>query len=136
MRLISISFAKDDVKDTDVVYDAQNKLFSYLIKKGTIVPDSVQGGPILGSMEAKFYKEEAPEGLSTPQIILFMIQKFIEEEAPYYTSRIAHEEEDLRRLYDPSDENSTELGEVPQAAEKGSIPPRIDNWGANYGVYE
>ena len=131
-----LCFGKEEVGDTDIVYDACDKLFRFLIKKGVVIPDSVQGGPILGSMQAEFYKEGVPEELSPYQIMLLMIQKFIEEERPYYTHRKAHDEHALRRLYEPSDANSTELGEVPHEEEKGSIPRRIDNWGANYGVYE
>lgn len=65
-----------------------------------------------------------------------MIGKFIEEERPYFIFRQAQEEIDLERYGDPDDEHSTELGEVPQSGQKGTIYPNDFPSGANYRTYQ
>ena len=45
-----VTFAKENMSDT--VYGAQNRLFTFLRKKGVIVPESIQAGDVYGSMEA------------------------------------------------------------------------------------
>ena len=131
-----VMFGKEEVRNTDTVYDAQNRLIRFLTKKGIVNPETARGGSFLGSMECAYYADESNSDIDPIQIALFGVGKFIEEERPFYMFRKAYEEEELERLYNPDDEYSTELGEVPHAEEKGSIPARINNWGANYGVYE
>jgi len=46
-----VAFAKDIL--TDNVYGAESRLFEYLRKHGIVAYDSIQGGNIYGSMEAK-----------------------------------------------------------------------------------
>ena len=41
-----VTFAKENMSDT--VYGAQNRLFTFLRKKGVIVPESVQAGNVYG----------------------------------------------------------------------------------------
>jgi hypothetical protein len=60
----------------------------------------------------------------------------MEEEKPYFIFRQAQEEIDLERYIDPDEEESTELGEVPHAVEKGTINKNDFPSGANYRVYE
>ena len=60
---------------------------------------------------------------SLHQLIEFIISKFIDEERPYFesTEAIISMSDDV--LSDPDKTDSTELGEVPQSTEKGSIRP-------------
>lgn len=131
-----LTFPKEKTKNTDIVYDAQNRLINYLVQNGVADPETAKGGPILGCMEVEYYHEGVSEDINASQVVLFTLGKFIEEERPYYMFRQAQEEAELERLYDPDEDYSTELGEVPHGEFKGSIPQRIDNWGANYGIYE
>ena len=71
-------------------------------------------------MEANL--QEAADGkLNAAKFALVSIEKFIKEEKPYYDNVEAEiagfEDENL----DPSKTDSTELGEVPQRDEQGSI---------------
>lgn len=129
-----VTMTKDQVQNSDVVYDTQNRLFKYLIKMGVVDPTTVKGGDLFGTLEAEYYSSDSKP--NSTQVAIFMIGKFIEEERPYFIFRQAQEEIELERYYEPSDEESTELGEVPQAASKGTIFPNDFPSGANYRVYE
>jgi hypothetical protein len=113
-----IAFPKDSM--SDLVYGAQNRLFTELRKKGIIVSDSIQAGSYYGAVEA-IMEQASSEELSTPKMALINISKFIEEERPYFEST-----EDIISMTDdeiihPDKSRSTELGEVPHAVQKGSM---------------
>jgi hypothetical protein len=115
-----VSFAKDSISDK--VYEAQERLFNFLRKKGIIDISSVQGGNIYGSMEAAVL-ESINEGISSIEATLYVVSKFLNEEKPYFTKRTEYEDNELDYLVDPDDEHSTELGEVPHEERKGSLMP-------------
>ena len=114
------------------VYVTQNRLFHFLGKKGVIMPETIQGGNIFGAMEAKIPENDNVDVL---QVALFIIDKFIEEERPYFMSEKAFERQQDAYYTDPDEEESTELGEVPHAANKGSMPPWA-KYGLIYRYYE
>ena len=117
-----IAFAKDEVND--MVYDAQSRLFDYLVKKGVIARESVQGGNVYGAMQGTI-EDAADDGVDGVQVAVLNITKFMEEEAPRFMyQRMFHEQEE-EALTNPDGEDSTELGEVPHKREKGSIRPGI-----------
>jgi len=67
---------------------------------------------------------------------LFTIGKWISEEKPLMQLETYYEEEWLENLTKPDEDESTELGEVPHAEEKGSIKPgRVRRYLAGYGYY-
>jgi|10_taG_2_1085330.scaffolds.fasta_scaffold01319_4 hypothetical protein len=103
---------------TDQVYGAQNRLFSYLKKKGVIDMSSIQGGNIYGSMEAKLLDTEG-----AIEYALLNISKFIDEERPYFNYLDAHLEDHEEHVTNPDKENSTELGDVEHSSQKGSLRP-------------
>jgi hypothetical protein len=117
----------------DLVYGAQNRLFSHLCKKGIVIPESIQAGSFFGSFEATL---ETPlsEDISAPKLTLINVCGFIEEERPYFeqTEAIVSMTDD--ELVHPDKADSTELGEVPQATQKGSIRPGYirDPYSLNY----
>ena len=108
-----IAFAKETL--SDLVYGAQSRLLEYLRSNGLIEIDSIQGGNIYGSLEAKLQ-----EGPKVVEVTLMKIAEWMEEEAPMINGRTGYDMED-EHLLSPDGEYSTELGEVPQAEEKGSI---------------
>jgi hypothetical protein len=61
--------------------------------------------------------------LSVTDLSVLSVGKFLEKEKPEYVFQKAYEEEIEDMYVDPTPEDSTELGEVPQAAKKGSIEP-------------
>ena len=117
-----IAFAKDEVND--IVYDAQSRLFDYLVKKGVVKRESVQGANVYGAMEGAL-EEASAEGVDSLQVAVLNVTKFMEEEAPRFMYQRMYDEQEEDRLTDPDGEESTELGEVPHKREKGSIRPGI-----------
>jgi len=105
---------------TEDVYDYQNRLLEMLSDKGVVDRSSIQGGNIFRSLEAALFSNEQINAL---QAAVFVISEFIQQEAG--TERIADEyEKELEDMYThPDDQDSTEYGEVPQYAEKGSMRP-------------
>jgi len=108
------AFAKDTL--SDMVYGAESRLLEYLRRNGLIQIDSIQVGNIYGSLEAKL--QDAPKVI---EVSLMKIAEWMEEEGPMMSGRSAYDEMEDEHLLQPDNEFSTELGEVPQAEEKGSI---------------
>ncbi len=115
-----MAFPKETM--TDLVYGAQNRLFAHLRKKGLIIPESIQAGAFYGALEGELEKP-FKEDLSTAKMTLINISKFIDEERPYFESTEAIVSMADDEIVHPDKEDSTELGEVPQSTEKGSIRP-------------
>jgi len=115
-----VAFPKETM--TDLVYGAQNRLFAHLRKKGIVIAESIQGGSFYGSIEATL---ETPfkESISSAKMALVNIDSFINEERPYFESTEAIISMADDQLTHPDKTDSTELGEVPQRTEQGSIRP-------------
>ena len=127
-----VSFSKE--KASKNVYDAQDRLFNYLIRRGTIEFDSVQGGNIYNSLEAAILESKI-EGVNSVQSVLYNIGKFLLEEQPYYSFIKSYFDEEEDWLLDPDAKHSTELGEVPQEQTKGSIRPGMLPYALYYEYY-
>jgi hypothetical protein len=111
-----VAFAKDML--TDSVYGAESRLFEFLRKKGIVAYDSIQGGNIYGSMEAKILDSKKYHSVKAA---LLNIAEWFKEEKPLTASLEAHDDMMDDALLNPDDEHATELGEVPHEEEKGSI---------------
>ena len=105
---------------TEDVYDYQNRLFELLADKGVVVRDTIQGGNVFRSLEAAIMKSEQVNPL---QAAVYVISEFVTEEARH--EQVADEyEKELEDMYThPDQEETTEYGEVPQYAQKGSMRP-------------
>tara|TARA_Y100000310_G_scaffold51285_1_gene47287 strand:- start:152 stop:658 length:507 start_codon:yes stop_codon:yes gene_type:complete len=105
---------------TEDVYDYQNRLLELLAEKGIIDRSSIQGGNVFRSLEGEIYGNEEVNPL---QAAVYVIAEFIDHEAA--SERVADQyEKELEDMYThPTDRDSTEYGEVPQYAEKGSMRP-------------
>jgi len=126
-----LAFPKETM--SDLVYGAQNRLFAHLRKRGLIIPESIQAGAFYGVIEGEMQKP-FKEDLNTAKMALINISKFIDEERPYFESTEAIISMADDELIHPDKEDSTELGEVPQSTEKGSIRPGFirDPYSLNY----
>ena len=111
-----VAFPKEMVSDT--VYGAQNRMFDFLVKKGIILPETVRGGNVYGAIEGIYPESKSAD---TTNIVLLSLSKFIDEERPYFAYDKQYQQQEIDRLAEPDDENSTELGEVPHSRQKGSI---------------
>jgi hypothetical protein len=117
----------------DLVYGAQNRLFAHLRKRGLIIPESIQAGAFYGSFEATMEKP-FKESLNAAKFTLINISNFINEERPYFESTEAIISMTDDELIHPDNTDSTDLGDVPQSTEKGSIRPGFvrDPYALNY----
>jgi hypothetical protein len=109
-----VAFAKETL--SDLVYGAESRLFEYLRQNGLIEIDSIQGGNIYGSLEAKLQ-----EGEKVVEITIMKIAEWMEGEEPMTTGRTGYDDMQDDHLLEPDGEYSTELGEVPAAERKGSM---------------
>jgi len=107
-------------KYTDRVYDTQNALFKYLVRRGVVTPDSIQGAKTFGAMQGSFPDNEE---ISTLQAVLYNIHNFLELEGDRFSTYQEFEDEFEDRYTAPDEDESTELGEVPHGGQKGSIRP-------------
>ena len=76
-----LAFPKETMND--LVYGAQNRLFSHLHKRGVVIPESIQAGSFFGAFEA-LLQTPFKENLNSAQLALVNISQFIDEERPYF----------------------------------------------------
>jgi hypothetical protein len=111
-----IAFAKDLM--SEAVYGAENRLMTFLKKRGIIAYDSIQGGNVYGSIEAKVLDSKELNALN---VTLKNISEWIESERPYFEAAEDYEDMISDSFADPAEDDTTALGKVPQEEEKGSI---------------
>lgn len=114
-----VAFAKQDY--SDIIYETQNRLFGFLVDKGLCAPESVRGGNVYGSLEAKVLDSQQKE-IPLEHLLTLNIKKWIDSEKPALEMDRRYSATFTNMMTDPDQEDSTELGEVPQEEEKGSIP--------------
>jgi len=113
-----LALAKESFRHT--VYETQERFFKFLWKTGVIDMSSIQAGNIFASMEGAIL-ESSSEGVDSIQMAMLSIDKFMNEERPYFMVSKAYEKAELERLTEPDADESTEMGEVPSAEEKGAL---------------
>jgi hypothetical protein len=111
-----LTFAKETI--SDYTYGAEARLMEYMRSKGVLVYDSIQGGNIYGSLEGQLMTSEDVE---VNKVALKVISEWMNTEESYLKGSTAYDHMEDEHLLDPDNEFSTNLGEVPQADEKGSI---------------
>jgi hypothetical protein len=114
-----VTFKKESVNG-DTAYGAADRMFNYLISRGVIDPGTIQGGSTLDSFEAAIPETDVQVPI---KVFLLAISKWLEKEKPYTEYGQDYEDMMSGRVVEPDEEESTELGEVPQDKEKGSIIP-------------
>ena len=120
-----IAFPKKEMSDE--VYETQDKYFEYLSKKGVVERSTVQAGDVFASMQG-MYVDSSDAGIDPTEIVLLTTYNFIEEEKPRFeTEEWLQNELDDYYTY-PTEDDSTELGEVPQEPKKGSMSPYSSNY--------
>ena len=124
-----ITFPKDELSDK--CYVAQDRMFSFLAKKGLIDRTSVVGGNVFGSIEAKMLESKIP-GIDQTHAMLFSIEEYITGEKKFFRDSKDYDDARLDALLRPAPEDSTELGDVPQEPRKGSMHKQIGPYGFQY----
>ena len=126
-----LSFPRQEFGDE--AYYAQMRMFDFLEQKGAVVLGSTQGGNIHNSIEAQIPEKE---GYDAYQVLVLSVYKFVLHEKESYYSVDDYNQDMAQAYLNPSDEESTELGEVPHAVRKGSIPDRpYGKYGGYYGYF-
>jgi hypothetical protein len=113
-----IAFPKSQAAED--AYGTQARFFDFLADRGIINRDSVQGGNIFNSIEADILPSTDANAL---QAATYVISEFITEEAEVMKAADQYEKNLEKYFVEPTDQDSTELGEVPQYAEKGAMVP-------------
>lgn len=105
---------------TEDVYYYQNRLLEMLADKGVVDRSSIQGGNLFRSLEGFVFESQEVNSL---QAAVYVISEFLVSEAE--SERIADNyEKELEDMYThPDQRDTTEYGEVPQYAQKGSMRP-------------
>jgi len=116
-----VAFAKDLM--TESVYGAESRLFEFLKKRGVIAYDSIQGGNVYGSLEGKMLDGTKKEKNNIFEA-LKALGDWMKSEQPYIKSSETYDDLMDDHLLNPSDEETTELGEIPHEERKGSLMQR------------
>jgi hypothetical protein len=116
----------------DKVYYIQNKYFDFLYKRGVIDPSTVQAGNIYASMEAAI--PQTTEKVDPVEVVIFSTAMFMDTERPSFEYEKAMRKAQDDYLTDPTEEDSTELGEVPQKPRQGSIGTAAYSINKNYNI--
>ena len=114
-----VAFAKETM--SDAVYGAESRLLEFLRKNGIINYDSIQGGNVYGSMEGTLMESG---NIDSVKATLINISEWMKTEQPYIEGTTAYENMEDAALLEPDNSHSTDLGDVPQSADKGSISTR------------
>ena len=124
-----LTFPKDSLSDK--VYSAQDRMFQFFARKGIVDHSTIRCGNVYGSMEADILESTIP-GIDQTQAFLYVLNEFMEDETPYFRSSEAFDDDRLDALLRPSEEDSTELGDVPHSDRKGSMTKQIGPYGFQY----
>jgi hypothetical protein len=121
-KLKVITFPK--INSDEGSYHSQMRFFEFLQEKGTIARDSVQGGSVYNAVEGQIPDAASP-GVNAVEVTILTISEFLDLERPYFARKEEYEEMERDRLTEPTDEDSTRLGEVPHADQKGGLYPGL-----------
>ena len=69
-----VVFPKDQMSDK--VYEAQDRMFKYLVKRGIVDHSSIRGGNVHGSMEASVLESKIP-GVDNIQAAIYSISEYL-----------------------------------------------------------
>ena len=127
-----ITLPKSDAEEDS--FQAQKGLIDKLFVKGLLALGSAQGGITYGSLEARYAEDE--KRVSVIKALLLAVAEFLEEEEELYDTIKSYEDDITDYYLDPDEEHSTELGEVPQAGRKGTVPDQpFGKYGGYFGYF-
>tara|TARA_A100001515_G_scaffold120165_1_gene103037 strand:+ start:6436 stop:6999 length:564 start_codon:yes stop_codon:yes gene_type:complete len=106
---------------SQIGYDTQLACLKFLNKKGLIKFETIRSGNIFNSLEAEIPQPQQPDKVDPIQLTIFAISIFVEEDRENFAFAKKIRDEFEKRLVDPPEEESTELGEVPHGPRKGSM---------------
>jgi hypothetical protein len=102
-----------------------------LDNKGILVKGTIRSGALLNSLES-FYPPN--DKIDVIQVILLLTKRFLEKENEFIHIAENYEENVEDMYVDPEEEDTTELGEIPQKARKGNVNVYQTAYGLLYRV--
>ena len=123
------TFPKTDNKTES--YLVQESLLYHLSKSGILRRSSIRSGSFYSSLEGDIL-ESAIEGVSSYQSALLEIYNFLQEEKPNVDARKLYSKDLQQYFLDPSEEDTTDLGEVPHKEKKGTMDHQMRPYGYQY----
>ena len=120
---------KDEI--TSDTYPAQNRFFKFLDRKGVLIKGTIRSGAIINSLEA-FYPPN--DKIDVMQVIILLTKRFLEKEMEFIDISKNYEENVEDMYVNPDEEDTTELGEVPQKPRKGHVNIYQTAYGILYRV--
>lgn len=127
---LKVSLFPKDVLSEEVTL-IQEKMLTKLAKRGVIDISTIRGGSIHSCLEGTIL-ESAEETVSSFQVALLEIHRFLENEKINISSRKKFKKDLQDFFLDPTEEESTELGEVPHKEKKGSLDHQVRPYGYQY----
>ena len=112
-------------------YPSQNRYFNFLDKKGVLVKGTIRSGAILNSLES-FYPPN--DKIDVMQVILLLTKRFLDKEMEFINMSKNYDENVEDMYVNPDEEDTTELGEVPQRPRKGHVNIYQTAYGILYRV--
>lgn len=122
-------FPKDIISEEVTI--VQEKMLKNLAKLGIIDRSSIRSGSVHSSLEGDIHKS-VEESISSVQVALLEIFNFLQEDEPNMLSRKQFKNKLQDFFLDPTEEDSTELGEVPHDEKKGSLDHQVRPYGYQY----
>jgi hypothetical protein len=123
------TFPKEVISEE--TYHVQESLLSTLARFGIVDRGSIKAGSVHSSLEGQILKS-IEDDVSSFQLTLLEVYNFLQNEEPNMKSRSMYKDTLQNFFLDPKDEDSTELGEVPQKDRKGSMDNRVRPYGYQY----
>lgn len=96
----------------DNVYEYQKDLMEALFRSGVITYKSIKNTSSFGVLESTYIAETAQKGVEPIEAVLYSIDKFLKETATDDMRAEAYDKHIEDRFTDPTEEESTNLGEV------------------------
>ena len=121
-----VALSKEQLDDE--VYETQNRLFKFLMRKGVIEHETIQAGNLFMSMEAQISKSKDKEK-SPVQFLIYVLSEFIDDEMPFYKDQEHFEKEMEKRLLEPEPDESTEYNPEFHKQQKGTLRPSMRPYG-------
>jgi hypothetical protein len=114
-------------------YQIQNQFLHELVKRGVVELGSIQGTFLFNAYEATI-AASSDEGISPIQVLLLQVEDILKREVAELGQAMDYEEDVIDNFTDPSDEDSTELGEYPNEEDVRS-PDRSNTSARGYYYY-
>ena len=124
-----VTFPKDPVDQE--TYTIQERFLKRLARNGVLDRSSIKSGSVHSSLEGDI-EESAKEEVSPFQVALLEIYNFLQDEQPDIEARSVYKKKLQNFFLDPTEEDSTELGEVPHKEKKGSMDHQVRPYGYQY----